>query len=194
MIAWRSRNGFARTEPLLMTLTRPVCSTTNNRPLPSPAFVTRTGLLKPLATSDRDRSTAAGSNAAFTAVPDTTASPVVAITPSAGTTGASVLAALGGPARWIAPWAPIETRTAAARTAVRRTTEDRSSGRRVCVTAPPPANPAALTPPSQSIVPRRAIPDHSAARIGDERQQPARRPVGTPPNPRNPMLGWRRRA
>src|SRR5437588_6887177 len=58
-----SRKGFGCSCPLTATRIVPPRSTTNSRPLPSPALVTNTGLCNPLSTGCNESFTFDGSNA-----------------------------------------------------------------------------------------------------------------------------------
>ncbi len=59
-----SRNGRSTSAPSRTIRIFPPCSTTNSRPLPSPAFATSTGFDRPVTATDTVTLTAFGSNAA----------------------------------------------------------------------------------------------------------------------------------
>src|SRR3954453_12946120 len=128
-------NGVASVDPAETIQIRPVCSTTNSRPLPSPAFVTSTGWWKPARTRFSESATFVGSNAATAAGATTPSGPGAATDPSAA--GASLVRVAAGPAPGPPP-APIETSSTAATVEIRFTRDVRVETRPSWVTIPPP--------------------------------------------------------
>ena len=113
-----------------MTRIRPVCSTTNRRPLPSPAPVTRTGLSRPLATWLSPRLTLLATKASAAGSAWTVG--------TRGTSGSGCAAAEPDVA-WmpfaVAVGAPTSASTALATSAMRRAGRGRGRGWRVIATS-----------------------------------------------------------